>query len=179
MEFAHGQRFQTSVHERPFISWVAPFLIRPEREYSEQVRSAKTEPFAARQSQIQELAGFIAVHSSADRPMILLGDLNVTADYPIAVANPGSEYRRLINMLRYNHGPLVDVWPTLKTSRGGTSEALAGETSRRIDYIFMSPARAKAAASLTPNKVQVLRFLDKQVREGSLSDHAGVECEVC
>jgi endonuclease/exonuclease/phosphatase family metal-dependent hydrolase len=130
----------------------------------------------ARKSQIQELAGFIAEHSSAERPLILLGDFNVAADYPIDQGKTDSEYHRLLNALRYGDGPLVDVWPSLEKGRGGTRDALAGETSARIDYIFMSPA-SKGAASLTPTKVKVLPFRDKQVREGSLSDHAGVECE--
>jgi endonuclease/exonuclease/phosphatase family metal-dependent hydrolase len=131
----------------------------------------------ARQSQIRELAGFIAQHSSLERPLILFGDLNVTADHPVDQGGADSEYRLMMESFRYGKQPLVDVWPALEEGRGGTSDAIAGETSDRIDYILMSPALLSAKASIEPATVKVVPFLDKEVKEGSLSDHAGVECE--
>lgn len=125
----------------------------------------------ARQNQIQELAGFIATHSSPQRPLVVLGDLNVTADHPISSNATDSEYGRMIYTLRQGNRPLIDVWPTLSAGRGGTSDALAGESSERIDYVLMS-----SPSILTPTIIKIIPFLDKQVDQGSLSDHAGVAC---
>ena len=131
----------------------------------------------ARQNQIKELAGFVAAHSSVERPMILLGDLNVTADFPANEGAGDSENRLLTDLLRHGKRPLVDVWSSLEDERGGTSDAIAGESSDRIDYIFMSSSTGYAKAALMPTAAKVVPFLDKEVKEGSLSDHAGIECQ--
>ncbi len=132
----------------------------------------------ARALQVEELGKFIAEHSSPERPMILMGDLNVEADYP-ANAGPGdSEYRQLVGALRYGGQPLVDLWPAMHTERGGTSNALANGECRRIDYVFVSPPQAQAQTMIEPRALRVAPFLDVNIDEGSLSDHAGLEFEM-
>jgi endonuclease/exonuclease/phosphatase family metal-dependent hydrolase len=128
----------------------------------------------ARARQIEELAAFIKQQSRPAHPVILMGDLNVTADYPVADGAEDSAYRLLVDSLQDNGQQLVDVWPALQAGRGGTSDALAGVECRRIDYIFVS--RATSGASLEPTSIRVEPFLDVKVKQGSLSDHAGLEC---
>jgi endonuclease/exonuclease/phosphatase family metal-dependent hydrolase len=132
----------------------------------------------ARAAQIEELAGFIAAHSSPERPLILMGDLNVEADFAFAPAPGETEYRHLVKTLRYADGSLVDLWPALQSGRGGTSDALAHEDCRRIDYIFLSPPHPQNRVGWQPLSVRVEPFLDAKVKQGSLSDHAGIECRL-
>jgi endonuclease/exonuclease/phosphatase family metal-dependent hydrolase len=110
----------------------------------------------ARAKQINELAGFIAKHASPERPLILMGDMNTAADYPLKAPRsaggsaatappPRSEYRKITNALRCGGKKLVDVW---------------------------------AAARWQVKTARVEPFLDEKVKQGSLSDHAGVECEL-
>jgi endonuclease/exonuclease/phosphatase family metal-dependent hydrolase len=128
----------------------------------------------ARAKQIAELAEFIETHSRPEHPVLLMADLNVTADFPIAVVAGDSEYRTLVSALRHGGEPLVDVWPALQGGRGGTSDALAHEECRRIDYIFVS--RGAGPARLEPANIRVEPFLNPEIKQGSLSDHAGLEC---
>jgi endonuclease/exonuclease/phosphatase family metal-dependent hydrolase len=132
----------------------------------------------ARAAQIEELAGFIAAHSSPERPLILMGDLNVEADFAFAPAPGETEYRYLTKTLRYGDSDLVDLWPAQQSGRGGTSDALAREDCRRIDYIFLSPPHPRNRVGWQPLAVRVEPFLDAKVKQGSLSDHAGVECRL-
>jgi endonuclease/exonuclease/phosphatase family metal-dependent hydrolase len=132
----------------------------------------------ARTAQIEELAGFIAAHSGPERPLILMGDLNVEADFAFAPAPGETEYRRLTQTLRYADGSLIDLWSALQSGRGGTSDALAHEDCRRIDYIFLSPPHPQNRVGWHPLAVRVQPFLDAKVKQGSLSDHAGVECRL-
>lgn len=125
----------------------------------------------ARAAQIAELAAFVAEHASAERPAIVMGDMNVTADYPLVIGGEETEYGVLRRSLRVGDAPLADVWATLQPTRGGTSDPLAKEECRRIDYVFVS-----AGGALQPMAVRVELFLDAAVTQGSLSDHAGVEC---
>jgi len=131
----------------------------------------------ARQLQIGELREFIAQHTDRNRPMIVLGDMNVAADDPRQrPAGPErTPYQRLRLALDHHGLSLVDVWAHLGNGPGGTSDALAEDGGRRIDYIFVS-RRRPGAWSLAPARVSVLPMLDEQVPEGSLSDHAAVEC---
>ena len=130
----------------------------------------------ARAEQIKELAGFIATHVSPDRPAILMGDLNVAADFPVNAASTATEYGQLVAALLYGQQRFVDLWPALYIERGGTSDALAPEQSRRIDYVFLSPPPA-IGPMLAPTRVRIEPFLDEKVKQGSLSDHAGIACE--
>jgi endonuclease/exonuclease/phosphatase family metal-dependent hydrolase len=98
----------------------------------------------------------------------------VAADFPF-IAQRELEYGLLAVSLRHAGLPLSDAWPSLQASRGGTRHALAPECDR-IDYIFSS-TRQGACLALEPIAARVEPFLDPNVKEGSLSDHAGVECE--
>jgi endonuclease/exonuclease/phosphatase family metal-dependent hydrolase len=131
---------------------------------------------SARGEQIKELAGFIAAHASPDRPAILMGDLNVTADYPLTAPSTATEYGQLTSALLYGQERFVDLWPAFHAERGGTSDALALENARRIDYVFLSPPTSMGPM-LAPTEIRVEPFLDAKVKQGSLSDHAGVACQ--
>lgn len=132
----------------------------------------------ARAEQIKELAAYVAAHAAPERPLILMGDLNVVADDPAAAPPADSEYRILVNALRLGDRQLVDAWPTLQAGRGGTSDALGAGDCRRIDYIFLSPPRDADGPSWEPTAIQVEPFLDGNVKQGSLSDHAAVACRL-
>lgn len=129
----------------------------------------------ARAEQIKELAGFIAAHTSPDRPAILMGDLNVAADYPVNAASTATEYGQLTSDLLYGQQRFVDLWPAFYAERGGTSDALSLEKARRIDYVFLSPPPSMGPV-LAPTEIRVEPYLDEKVKQGSLSDHAGVAC---
>jgi endonuclease/exonuclease/phosphatase family metal-dependent hydrolase len=131
----------------------------------------------ARTAQIHELAEFIAACSNPGRPLMLMGDMNVVADYPPTAGGEDSEYRELRNLLQHAGQPLLDIWPALQAGRGGTRDALAQEACNRIDYIFTSNGQ-RGGAWLEPAAARVEPFLDSNVKEGSLSDHAGVECKL-
>jgi endonuclease/exonuclease/phosphatase family metal-dependent hydrolase len=105
-----------------------------------------------------------------------MGNLNVTADYPIADETGDTEYQSLVKTLQHAGHPLVDVWPALRTGRGGTGDALAREECRRIDYVFVS--QSSGQSSLKPLSVRIEPFLDATVKQGSLSDHAGLEARL-
>lgn len=131
---------------------------------------------SARGEQIKELAGFIAAHASLDRPAILMGDLNVTADFPLTAPSTATEYGQLTSVLLYGQQRFIDLWPAFNAEQGGTSDALALETARRIDYVFLSPPTTTSQL-LEPISVRVEPFLDHKIKQGSLSDHAGIECQ--
>jgi endonuclease/exonuclease/phosphatase family metal-dependent hydrolase len=130
----------------------------------------------ARAAQIAELAAFIAEYSSTERPAILMGDMNVLADYPVHVSSGESEYRLLRDSLRYGNETFIDLWPQLRPDCGGTRDALAGGDCHRIDYIFASPRPAQCRIVLEPTAIALEPFLDQKIKEGSLSDHAGLQC---
>jgi hypothetical protein len=67
-----------------------------------------------------------------------------------------------------------DVWPLAGNGLAGTSEPLTDDGGQRIDYIFLAIARPTA---WRPIRARTLRLLDDEVAEGSLSDHAAVECD--
>jgi exonuclease III len=54
---------------------------------------------------------------------------------------------------------------------------LTDNSGKRIDYIWFSPRSLNAAASAIRG-VEVLKFIDAEVPEDSLSDHAGVACTI-
>jgi endonuclease/exonuclease/phosphatase family metal-dependent hydrolase len=135
---------------------------------------------SARKSQLEELARFIAAHASTERPAVLMGDLNIAADCPLRPneLTAASPYQELLAALESSGVEWIDVWPALQTGAGGTSDPMDGRGGRRIDYVFVSAAHASARNSLRPTSVSVERFLDDHVKEGSLSDHAAVVCEL-
>ncbi|WP_428305269.1 endonuclease/exonuclease/phosphatase family protein [Lacipirellula sp.] len=129
----------------------------------------------ARGEQIKELADFIAKHAHPERPAILIGDLNVAADAPGVPAADDSEYRQLTSKLAFGEQYFVDLWPAFHDTAGGTNDALAKEHCRRIDYAFISPPQP-TGLTLEPTAIRVEPFLDAKVEQGSLSDHAALEC---
>ena len=131
----------------------------------------------ARARQLEDLARFIAEHGSADRAAILLGDLNVPADPPQGSSPSNSEYGRLLAALRASGLPWGDVWPHAGRGPAGTSDPLTEDGGQRIDYIFFSPLRSAGSSPWRPIRAHALRLLDDKVQEGSLSDHAAVDCE--
>lgn len=143
-----------------------------------------------RRQQVSELDTFMAELCAVERPIVLLGDLNIAADVPAEPvggsvptgdrepADPESTpYHWLLSQLHSAGEPLVDVWSAVGQGPGGTSDALAQGGGRRIDYIFLSPQRENAPALFEPHSAAVLPLLDEAVSEGSLSDHAAVTCE--
>jgi hypothetical protein len=109
-----------------------------------------------------------------------MGDFNIAADFPLESpgATRGSLYQQLLAALTASGIDWIDVWPSLQSGPGGTSTATEGHGGRRIDYVFVSSANVSAACALRPTRVAVERFYDPRVVEGSLSDHAAVECDL-
>ncbi|HEV3025290.1 MAG TPA: endonuclease/exonuclease/phosphatase family protein, partial [Pirellulales bacterium] len=132
---------------------------------------------AARARQLADLAKFIAEHGSPQRPAILFGDLNVPADPAVGVPRPGLPYGGLLAALGVSRLPWGDVWPAAGIGTAGTSDPLADDGGRRIDYVFLSPFPPAGPSPWRPIAARTLRLLDDEVAEGSLSDHAAVECE--
>lgn len=139
----------------------------------------------ARARQVAQLAEFVAEHSSPDRPLLVMGDMNIAADFPSAApatappaSTASSEYRLLLDSLRHGDKKLVDLWAASHATRGGTRDALAKEDCNRIDYILLSPPHDDGAISWEPASVRVEPFLDANVKQGSLSDHAAIECRL-
>ncbi len=134
----------------------------------------------ARSSQIVELSDFIAAHANRENPIIVFGDLNVTSD-TVKVAEKYDEkspYQLLRSKLVHNGRELVDVGTKFNHGQSGTSDALAMDGGRRIDYIFISSGKTDTNAYLDAKQVVNLPFLDTKVTEGSLSDHLAVACRV-
>ncbi|HVA45576.1 MAG TPA: endonuclease/exonuclease/phosphatase family protein [Pirellulales bacterium] len=124
---------------------------------------------AARTDQLRQLADFLRSHAAADRPTLLMGDLNMSAH--------GPAYSQLAVALASSGIELLDAWTAAGHGPGGTSDPLAEDGGRRIDYVWVSRGsgtRSRAAI----RTVEVLRFLDSAVPEGSLSDHSGVACSL-
>ncbi len=172
---ADGLAAKGVLHARLLVSASPPLVVDCFLTHLESISAE------ARAVQIQELAEFIAEHASPDRPLVLMGDMNVAADESAAAgdaATSDTEYRRLRQALRVGDAPLVDLWPAAHTARGGTSDALAGGECRRIDYIFLSPPAASGGIPWQARDVRVEPFLDAAVAQGSLSDHAGIACRL-
>jgi endonuclease/exonuclease/phosphatase family metal-dependent hydrolase len=172
---ADGLAAKGVLHARLLVSASPPLVVDCFLTHLESISAE------ARAEQIQELGEFIAEHASAERPMILMGDLNVAADEPAAAGDAttaDTEYRRLRQALRVGEAQLVDLWPAVHTARGGTSDALAAGECRRIDYVFLSPPTTTVAAQWQARDVRVEPFLDAAVTQGSLSDHAGIACRL-
>ena len=132
---------------------------------------------AARARQLDDLARFIAEHASSERPAMLMGDLNVAADFPIAAGGDvDSPYEQMLATLCSSGVDWIDIWPALGHGPGGTSVPEKEHGGRRIDYVFVSAPSRAASHALRPRRVAVERFIDPQVTAGTLSDHAAVEC---
>lgn len=132
----------------------------------------------ARAKQIKEFRTFVAKHSSIGVPALLMGDFNVTAD-PLTTTvsrTNDSPYQRLHSALSFEQRQLIDVAAGQVNGPFGTSDVLARDGDRRIDYIFVSNPASQAGIRLIPQQTFHLPMLDENVAEGSLSDHAAVAC---
>jgi len=124
--------------------------------------------------QYQELSDFIKQHSDPTRPAIILGDFN-TRGNPEYQSDPSSAYHVLLKRLNAaREGKLLDLWPTLNTGNGGTSDQLSKDGGRRIDYIFVFQPLG-GSSPLQPLSCRVNPFRDPKV--DALSDHSAVEAE--
>jgi len=135
---------------------------------------------SAREKQIAELAEFIAEYASVDLPMVVMGDFNVTADssFSLDPVPTDTPYQKLLRALSYRDRQLIDVGTTChQHGHHGTSDALAQDGDRRIDYIFLSNPTMTTHAQLAPVEACTLPMFDNQVPEASLSDHLAVACQ--
>lgn len=129
-----------------------------------------------RRLQYTELAGFIRQHSSAERPTIVLGDMN-TRGNPSYQQDSGSDYNLMLKTYAgaLEGKKLIDLWPHLmRDALGGTNEQHSTEVGNRIDYVlFSNPAQGDI--QLVPKAVRVNGYQDERV--SALSDHSAVEAE--
>lgn len=123
-----------------------------------------------RTRQINELQTFIRQHAQPGRPVLVFGDFNVPAK--------GPGYSPLMASLAGEHFAMEDAFARIESTRSGTSDALAEDGGRRIDYVFVGNPRGAATATLQVSAQRTLPFLDSKVPEGSLSDHLGLECQL-
>ena len=125
----------------------------------------------ARDKQIVQFSKFVSNHSQQHIPAILLGDFNIEA----APSDSGSQYQRLMKSLHDSDQSLVDAGHKVTEGPKGTSDAKAESGGRRIDYIFFSENRSSGKIHLELLQTQHLRLLDKNIEQGSLSDHLAVK----
>jgi endonuclease/exonuclease/phosphatase family metal-dependent hydrolase len=130
-----------------------------------------------RPRQYAELAEFVQLHGSADRPALLLGDLNTRGGEEFR-KDPNSQYSQLMQQLataRSGHA-WVDVWAELRgDSLGGTTKQESADIGKRIDYVLLSnPSRPHP--QLIPRTVEVRLCQDPKVT--ALSDHNAVVAEL-
>lgn len=131
----------------------------------------------ARRDQVEEFARFLADHSRPDTPVLILGDFNIAADQQ-GVLSGETEYGKLRQFLNDETNDFMDVGETIAAASAGTSDAIAEDGGRRIDYIFTSVTRGVSNNRLGLRTAYPLAFRDSNVKEGSLSDHVAVACEV-
>lgn len=121
-----------------------------------------------RDTQVARLAGFIRGQGDAERPCLILGDLNL--DGRPSLQPDDSEYGSMMAVLRPVRPNVEDLWPRFhSTELGGTFE-----DGKRIDYILLSSPPAGSSA-LRPLAIRINSFLDAKVI--SLSDHSAVEAD--
>lgn len=130
----------------------------------------------ARDQQILELASFMREHTTAELPVLAMGDFNVPAGVS-QEPESSSSYQHLVQHMKHEGLNLVDVGRHIVDGPLGTSNALSSDGGRRIDYIFTSHPNPKIQNILHPLRAEHRRLLDSRVPEGSLSDHLAVVCE--
>jgi len=125
---------------------------------------------SVRDEQTKELKQFLEEHRNPEIPALLMGDFNIVFETSSGSAN--SEYEMLMKLIGGSKGTFEDA---AKKTEGpaGTSDALAQDGDKRIDYIFFSNS-TDGTKRLRPIHSQHEPFLDSQVREGSLSDHLAI-----
>ncbi|PQO37391.1 hypothetical protein DTL21_05455 [Bremerella cremea] len=130
---------------------------------------------SVRELQLKEFCQFVSHHQHSDNPAVLLGDFNITAE-PLGGAE--TEYANLMTSIdQLRSVPFVDAAQRVAYGPAGSSNALADDGGRRIDYLFYSNSDRPFATQLTRVQARHLPLLDEQVPEGSLSDHLAVACE--
>lgn len=133
---------------------------------------------SVRALQLQELKTFIVNHTDARSPSLIMGDFNVTDDSS-RTAELKTEFEQvLVSVTRADGGEVLDVGKLVSSGPRGTSNALATDGGRRIDYIFVVNGVASSSHALSLCNVEHASFLDSDVPEGSLSDHLAVVCEL-
>lgn len=123
--------------------------------------------------QYAEIATFVKKHSSADHPVLLLGDLNTRGSAEFRTDRT-SQYSQLMEQLASAHAgrDWIDVWPHLQAdSLGGTNKQESADIGKRIDYILLSNPM-QSHTQLVPISVAVKLFQDAKVT--ALSDHNAV-----
>ncbi len=123
--------------------------------------------------QYAEIAAFVKKHSSADHPVMLLGDLNTRGSAEFR-SDRKSQYSQLMRQLASARSgrDWIDVWPSLhKKALGGTTKQESSDIGKRIDYILLSNPK-QPHAQLVPISVAVKLFQDATVT--ALSDHNAV-----
>ncbi|MEM8944800.1 MAG: endonuclease/exonuclease/phosphatase family protein [Planctomycetota bacterium] len=128
----------------------------------------------ARAKQIGQLAEFIARHASPQLPVLIMGDLNVAAD-PVGGLGQRTEYQQMLTALSAHGRRYADLGAAAST---GTSDAIATDGGRRIDYLLVSNPTEQAMLQMVTHDTKHLRLLDERVPEGSLSDHMAVSCRL-
>lgn len=127
--------------------------------------------------QYAEIARFVKQCSSANHPVLLLGDLNTRGAAEFR-SDPRSQYSQLMQQLataRSGHD-WIDVWPYLqRDTLGGTTEQESSDVGKRIDYILLSNPEPPHS-QLVPISVAVELFQDDRVT--ALSDHNAVTAEL-
>jgi len=128
-----------------------------------------------RELQYPEFGAFVKARSAADRPALIMGDLN-TRGTPEYRSDSDSQYHMLMSALMGGLGrDLSDVWPALMgDAHGGTSEQESEEIGKRIDYVLLSNPDA-AGLRLKPLSIRVNLYQDPKVV--ALSDHNAVLAE--
>lgn len=136
-----------------------------------------------RTKQVTELCAFVSKHHDAEVPLIVMGDFNIEA--PSGAGADGlavheqSEYQELLgNLNSIDRGDFLDLGHQIAVGPRGSSNATEPDGGRRIDYVFISDSTPTSLSKLIGKQAKHLPLLDKDVAEGSLSDHAAVACEL-
>jgi endonuclease/exonuclease/phosphatase family metal-dependent hydrolase len=122
--------------------------------------------------QFELLRNFIDKHSYPSHPILVLGDLN-TDGRPMFQQDVNSQYQRMMSTFRRIRPDVIDVWPHLHTSPGGTNRPTE-EGGERLDYVIVLNPRVGGFFEAT--NITVNELADPKVR--SLSDHAAIETEL-
>ncbi len=128
----------------------------------------------ARAVQVEALARFIGELSAPDRPIVLMGDLNVNAD---PAGGEATAYGRMMAGLADSGRTMRDVWPLLRGKEIPPDGPVGRSGRQRKDYVLVSAPAVEAAGRLEPRSVRILPLYDGEIPGGAWSDHPAVECE--
>lgn len=187
----HGPRADGFAAKGVIHARIARDADKPEDAIDVFVTHLEARDGSLRPEQYKQMTAFIAEHTEAVRPMIVMGDLN-TNGVEAERIDKDSQYNALMTALRSVRHGIVDAWLMVKpTELGGTTEQESADTGKRIDYIFYGPgygggtvATATAPAekgrpeavtvpaALAVKDIEVKLYRDDKVE--ALSDHNGV-----